>query len=133
MDNNNYNNVTIPQNEIKVETARGTGKGGQHKNTTDSCVTMTHIPTGIKVMRDGRNQLANRDDAYKELGKRVNEYYRTGFMGEECEERNKQIGDGTRSDKRRTYRVRDGIVIDHITNKTASIKDIFKGRINLLS
>ena len=84
-------------------------------------------------MRDGRNQLANRDDAYKELGKRVNEYYRTGFMGEECEERNKQIGDGTRSDKRRTYRVRDGIVIDHITNKTASIKDIFKGRINLLS
>ena len=133
MDNNNYNNVTIPQNEIKVETARGTGKGGQHKNTTDSCVTMTHIPTGIKVMRDGRNQLANRDDAYKELGKRVNEYYHTGFMGEECEERNKQIGDGTRSDKRRTYRVRDGIVIDHITNKTASIKDIFKGRINLLS
>lgn len=132
MDNNNYNNVTIPQNEIKIETARGTGKGGQHKNTTDSCVTITHIPTGIRVMRDGRNQLANRDDAHKELTKRVNEYYRTGFISEECEERNKQIGDGTRSDKRRTYRVKDGIVIDHITNKTANIKDIFKGRINLL-
>ena len=116
-----------------METTRGTGNGGQHKNSTDSCVIMTHIPTGIKVVRDGRSQLTNRDDAYKEIKKRVNDYYRTGFMSNESEIRKEQIGDGTRSDKRRTYRVKDGVVIDHITNKTASIKDILKGKINLLN
>lgn len=93
---------------------------------------MTHIPTGIKVVRDGRSQLSNREDAYKEIKKRVNNYYLTGFLEEESEVRREQIGTGERSDKRRTYRVKDGIVIDHITNKTANIKDIYKGRINLL-
>lgn len=93
---------------------------------------MTHIPTGIKVVRDGRSQLSNRDDAYKEIKRRVNQYYLTGFMEEETETRREQIGTGERSDKRRTYRVKDGLVVDHITNKTASIKDIYKGRINLL-
>jgi protein subunit release factor A len=54
-------------------------------------------------------------------------------MCEESEIRKEQIGDGARSDKRRTYRVRDGIVVDHITNKIATIKEILKGKINLLS
>lgn len=129
----NYQNIEVPQNELKVETTRGTGNGGQHKNSTDSCVVMTHIPTGIKVVRDGRSQLTNREDAYKEINRRVNEYYRTGQMCEESEIRKEQIGDGARSDKRRTYRVRDGIVVDHITNKIATIKEILKGKINLLS
>ena len=94
---------------------------------------MTHYSTGIKVVRDGRSQHSNKDDAYKEMKKRVNEYYRTGYLSEASEVRKEQVGDGTRSDKRRTYRVKDGVVVDHITNKTASIKDIFKGRINLLA
>ncbi len=94
---------------------------------------MTHISTGIKVVRDGRSQLSNRDDAYKEINRRVNEYYRTGKVCEESENRKEQIGDGARSDKRRTYRVKDGVVVDHITNKTATIKEILKGKINLLS
>ena len=63
---------------------------------------MTHIPTGIKVVRDGRSQHSNKDDAYKEIKKRVNEFYRTGFLSDESENRRDQIGDGTRSDKRRT-------------------------------
>jgi peptide chain release factor 1 len=94
---------------------------------------MTHYATGIKVVRDGRCQLSNRDEAYKEMRKRVNEYYHTGFLSEESEIRKEQVGNGTRSDKRRTYRVKDGVVIDHVTNKTASYKDIMKGKINLLS
>ena len=63
----NYKEVEIPSNEIKIETTRGSGNGGQHKNSTDSCVIMIHKHTGIKVVRDGRSQLTNRDDAYKEL------------------------------------------------------------------
>jgi peptide chain release factor 1 len=128
-----YKSIEIPQHEIKIETTRGTGNGGQHKNSTDSCVIMTHISTGIKVVRDGRSQLTNREDAYQEIRKRVNEFYRTGFLGDESTVRKDQIGSGERSDKRRTYRVKDNLVVDHITGKTMTIKDLFKGKINLLS
>ena len=93
---------------------------------------MTHTPTGIKVRRDGRHQAKNKEDAYNELLKRVNNFYRTGYDEEIAKDRKEQIGNGERSDKKRTYRVKDNIVVDHITNKTASIKDIYKGRINLL-
>jgi len=106
---------------------------GQHKNTTDSCVVVTHIATGIKVVRDGRNQHKNREDALKELKMRVNRFYKGGHIEESVEERRGQIGKGDRGDKRRTYNVKGGIVNDHITNKVASIKDILRGKINLLA
>jgi protein subunit release factor A len=63
----------------------------------------------------------------------VNEFYKTGHIGEEVKERQDQIGDGARSDKRRTYRVKDAIVNDHITGKSASLKDILRGKIELLA
>ena len=94
---------------------------------------VTHIATNIKVVRDGRNQHKNKEDALKELKRRVNEFYRTGHVSEEVEERREQIGKGDRSDKRRTYRVKDGVVVDHITNKTASLKDILRGKLELLA
>lgn len=130
---NDYKEVEIHPSELRIETTRGTGAGGQHKNTTDSCVIITHLATGIKVVRDGRNQHQNKEDALKEISKRVNEFYRTGHMEESVEERRDQIGKGERSDKRRTYRVKDGVVTDHVTNKTASFKEIMKGKVDLLS
>ena len=133
METNDYKEVEIHPSEYRLETTRGSGNGGQHKNTTDSCVVVTHIATGIKVVRDGRHQHANKEDALKELKRRVNEFYQTGHMSEEVEERREQIGKGDRSDKRRTYRVKDGVVLDHITGKTASYKDILKGKIELLA
>jgi len=57
--------------DINVFYTKGTGPGGQHKNKTQSCVNMVHIPTGIKVMVDGRNQHHNYDGALKELKKRL--------------------------------------------------------------
>ncbi len=84
-------------------------------------------------MRDGRNQHKNKEEALKELTKRVNEFYKNGHTEEIIEERRDQIGKGERSDKRRTYRVKDNLVVDHITNKTASLKDILRGKIELLS
>ena len=103
------------------------------QNVTDSCVIITHFATGIKVVRDGRKQGKNKEEALDELKKRVNEFYRTGHVSDVVEERRDQIGDGGRSDKRRTYRVKDAIVIDHMTNKTCSLKDILKGKIDLLA
>lgn len=103
------------------------------RRNNDFCVVVTHITTNIKVVRDGRNQHKNKEDALKELTRRVNEYYKVGHYSSEVEERRDQIGDGSRSDKRRTYRVKDNIVIDHITNKVASLKEIMKGKIELLA
>jgi peptide chain release factor 1 len=94
---------------------------------------MTHIVTGIKVVRDGRQQHKNKSDALEELTKRVNSFYRTGHDEIGIEERRDQIGNGDRGDKRRTYRVKDAIVIDHVTNKSASLKDILRGKIELLA
>jgi peptide chain release factor 1 len=133
LEENEYQEVQLYPNEYRLETTRGTGPGGQHRNTTDSCVVVTHIATSIKVVRDGRCQHKNKEEALKELTKRVNEYYRTGHVSESVEERRDQIGKGDRSDKRRTYRVKDSIVVDHITNKTASLKDVLRGKIDLLS
>ena len=133
LEENEYKEVELRSDEYRLETTRGTGNGGQHKNTTDSCVVITHISTGIKVVRDGRDQHKNKAAAIKELTLRVNTFYRTGHLEENAEERRDQIGKGDRGDKRRTYRVKDSIVVDHITNKTASLKDILRGKIELLS
>lgn len=132
MDKDEYQDVEIYPNEIRLETTRGTGNGGQHKNTTDSCVVVTHLSTGIKVVRDGRNQHKNKEEALFELKKRVNRFYRTGHVEEEIEDRRGQIGTGLRGDKKRTYRVKDDSVIDHETGKSCSLKKFMKGNIELL-
>jgi peptide chain release factor 1 len=133
LEENEYQEVELYSNEYRLETTRGTGPGGQHRNTTDSTVVVTHEATGIKVVRNGRCQHKNKEEALVELKKRVNDFYRNGHDNIATEQRKEQIGEGGRSDKRRTYRVKDSIVVDHITNKTASLKDILRGKINLLS
>jgi len=132
LENKQYENIVIRPEELKIETTRGTGNGGQHKNTTDSCVVITHISTGIKVVRDGRHQHKNKEEALEEITKRVNNFYRTGYEEESSEERNSQIGSGERSDKKRTYRQKDDRVIDHETGKETSLKQFMKGKLELL-
>lgn len=132
MEVENYDEVEIPKDQIKIETTRGSGPGGQHKNSTDSCVIMTHIPTGIKVVRDGRSQISNREYAYNEIKKRVNEFYRTGFMDNESKSRKDQVGMIDRSIKKRSYRIKEDLVIDHETSKSCSFKEFNKGKIELV-
>ncbi len=132
LDSQSYKNIDVNLNDVEIICTRGSGNGGQHRNVTDSCVIMTHIPTGIKVVRDGRNQHRNKEEAFTEIKKRVNNFYRTGFEEEVIEIRNNQIGSGERSDKKRTYREKDDRVIDHETNKSTSLKQFMKGKIELL-
>lgn len=127
-----YREAEIGMHELHIDYTRGTGNGGQHKNTTNSCVVIVHLPTGIKVVRDGRNQHRNKEDALAEIKKRVNSFYRTGHTEEIVEERNAQIGNGERSDKKRTYREKDDRVTDHETGKSASLKQFMKGKLELL-
>lgn len=127
-----YKLAQVKEDEVRIERTRGRGKGGQHRNSTDSRIVMTHINTGIKVIRDGRQQSANLEAAYKEVTRRLNNLYQADHNDSIVENRRDQVGDGERSNKRRTYRVKEGLVIDHITGKIASLKDILRGKIELL-
>ena len=105
---------TIAAHEIREHVARGSGPGGQHRNKTDSCVTLTHIPTGISVRIDTRSQHESRRKALAILTQRVQEVGARQRDAARNTARRNQVGTGMRGDKIRTYRVRDGIVIDHV-------------------
>ncbi|CAG7579989.1 MAG: Peptide chain release factor RF1 [uncultured marine phage] len=119
--------------EVRVEYTKDSGSGGQHKNKTESCVVLTHYVTGIKVKDSSTpDQHKNKRHAWKELTRRVNQYYRTGKLEEDRKIRKDQMGDGNHGDKKRTYRVKDGIVKDHVSGKKAKLKSILRGNFELL-
>ena len=122
----------LSKSELKIIYTKDSGPGGQHRNKTESCVVMTHISTGIKVKEAGKDQHKNKREAYRKIKIKVNHFYRTGKIEEEAEERREQIGTGLRGDKRRTYRVKDDVVIDHIAGKQCSFKKFMRGNIELL-
>ena len=132
MDNKKEINNDIDMNDIGVMYTKGTGPGGQHKNKTQSCVVLTHKPSGIKVRIDGRNQHKNKKDALKELQRRLDEKYKKETQNDTWNNIKEQVGSGMRGDKRRTYRIRDNRVHDHITGKKSQWKKIQKGEIDLL-
>ena len=132
MDNKKEINNDIDMNDIGVMYTKGTGPGGQHKNKTQSCVVLTHKPSGIKVRIDGRNQHRNFDEALNELKKRIKNKEQGDYDKKYHKLKNKQIGIQNRSNHRRTYNYKNGMVYDHKTSKKTTIKNILKGRIELL-
>lgn len=133
MDKDEYQEIEIYPSEVSIIYTKDSGPGGQHRNKTESCVIMTHLATGITAKEAGKCQHKNKRTAMKEITRKVNHFYKTGHIGEEIEERREQIGSGVRgSNKKRTYRVLDGIVIDHVTGKSCSFKQFMKGNLELL-
>jgi len=122
-------NIELDLSEIDVFYTRGTGKGGQHKNVTNSCVVVRHNPSGIEVRIDGRNQHKNKKDALAELKKRIKNKEKKKNSSNYSSIRNKQIKNNK---NRRTYNLKSGIVKDHITGNKTSFKNIMKGKIELL-
>lgn len=116
--------------DVKIETMRGTGKGGQHKNKTDSAVRVTHIPTGLTAYVDGRKQGQNKAVALKELQKRVENLE----VEEKAKKKKERRDDAIRNTKTiRTYDYKKQIVINHLNGKRVSLKEVMeKGRIDLL-
>jgi len=102
--------------DLSVETLRASSKGGQHANTTDSAVRMTHVPTGISVTVSSRSQHQNRAQALEVMRSRLYEREREIVDNERSAARKGQIGTGDRSERIRTYNYPQGRVTDHRIN-----------------
>jgi len=110
--------IDFNMNDVRVDTMRASGAGGQHVNKTDSAVRMTHEPTGIVVVCDAKSQHQNRANAEKILKMRLYDMERERMDAERAGERKSQVGSGDRSERIRTYNYPQGRVSDHRINLT---------------
>ncbi|WP_300391361.1 peptide chain release factor 1 [Henriciella sp.] len=110
--------IDVRQEDIRIDTMRSSGAGGQHVNTTDSAVRITHLPTGIVTTSSEKSQHVNRERAMEQLKIRLYEREREEKDSARAEARKDQIGSGDRSQKVRTYNYPENRVSDHRINLT---------------
>ncbi len=126
--------IQIDPKDLKIETFRASGAGGQYVNTTETAVRVTHLPTGITVScQDERSQFQNRQKALKILYARLRDFYERQKEEELARERRQQVGTGERSEKIRTYNFPQNRVTDHRINLTLHrLEDVLEGKLDEL-
>ncbi|MGV6851752.1 MAG: peptide chain release factor 1 [bacterium] len=126
--------ITINPSDLRIDTFRSSGAGGQHVNTTDSAIRITHLPTGTVVeCQDERSQHKNKARAMSLLQARILDEERSKQHEEQAENRKLQVGSGDRSQRIRTYNFPQGRVTDHRINLTLyKLDEILTGDLNLV-
>ncbi|MBO6263149.1 MAG: peptide chain release factor 1 [Clostridia bacterium] len=126
--------INIDEKDLKIDTYRSSGAGGQHVNKTESCIRMTHLPTGIVVTcQDERSQIKNREKAMKVMKSRLYDYYNTKYQSEYAANRKSLVGTGDRSERIRTYNFPQGRITDHRIGYTIySLEEFLAGDIDVM-